>query len=350
MAARPHDTSLDAVRWTPNGRDAIFETVRRVSHLCQVLAELTKARLVSLVVVTAVVGYLMASGHAWSPVRLFWTMIGTALAAAGSMALNEWAEADRDARMRRTCRRPIPSGQVSGRQVLVGGSVAAASGLGVLAVQTTSTTAALGAMVVLLYVLVYTPLKRRTPLCTLAGAVCGALPPMMGWAAVDGSLGFGAWLLAGILFLWQIPHFLALAWLYREDYARGGFRMLPVVDREGRRTVHVVTLYTIALLPVALAASLAGLTGWAYGVGSLLLGGTLLAAGAALARARSDLSARRLFLATLVYLPLLLGLMVADRQARPPEEWRATRDARVTRAGESQPREAAVTLTDVGPF
>jgi protoheme IX farnesyltransferase len=333
MAARPQETAFDVLPWGGNGPRPIVDAAARLRHAVAVAADLTKARLVSLVVVTAAVGYMMASGSAWSPSRLLWTVVGTALAAAGSMALNEWLEAERDSRMRRTCRRPIPTGEVTPLQAVLLGGALAAAGLGVLAWRTTATTAALGLAVVLLYVLVYTPLKPRTPLCTLAGAVCGALPPMMGWAAVDGSLGFGAWVLAGILFLWQIPHFLALAWLYRDDYEKGGFRMLPVVDRDGRRTVHVVTLYTVALLPVALAAPLAGLTGWVYGAGSMVLGGGLLAAGVALARVPTDGRARRLFFATLLYLPLLLGLMVADRQTPASTDLAAVHDARFARPG-----------------
>ncbi|MGE5235264.1 MAG: heme o synthase [Acidobacteriota bacterium] len=316
MTARPNVGVPAALPRPVGGTHASSSPLGRAIALIGVLAELTKARLVSLVVVTSAVGYLMASGPAWSLSRLLWTMAGTALAAAGSMALNEWIEAERDGRMERTCRRPIPTGQISRPQALAVGVGIGATGLGLLAWRTTPTSALLGLAVVLVYVLVYTPLKPRTPLCTLAGAVCGALPPMMGWAAFDGSLGFGAWMLAGVLFLWQIPHFLALAWLYRDDYARGGFRMLPVVDRGGRTTVHVVTLYTMALLPVAIASSLAGLTGWVYASGSLLLGAVLLAMGVVLARERSAASARRLFLATLLYLPLLLGLMVADRTPR----------------------------------
>ena len=163
-------------------------------------------------------------------------MLGTALAAAGSMALNQVLEADRDARMERTQKRPLPAGAIGRRAALVFGLVAASLGLAVLTVRATAVTALLGLTVVLVYTLVYTPLKPRTPLCTLVGAVCGAIPPMMGWAATGAALSFGAWLLAGVLFLWQIPHFLALAWLYREDYERGGFRMLPVVDPSGRVT------------------------------------------------------------------------------------------------------------------
>jgi heme o synthase len=277
------------------------------------LLELTKARLVSLVVVTTAVGYLMAAPGGWSGADLAWTLAGTALAAAGSMALNQRIEVEQDTRMERTRLRPLPSGAFGlGWASLFGVSVATA-GVVLLAWRTNLLTAVLGLSVIGIYTLVYTPMKRRTTACTLAGAVCGAIPPMMGWSAATGSIGFGAWILAGILFLWQIPHFLALAWLYRDDYERGGFRMLPIVDPAGNATVLMVVLYSLALLPVSLAATLSGMAGWTYAGGSLALGGGLLLLGGALAKTRSLPAARRVFFATLVYLPLLLGLMVADR-------------------------------------
>ena len=281
------------------------------------LVELTKARLVTLVVATTGVGFAMAGG------RIAWLALGTlgatASAAAGSMALNEWQEADRDARMERTRRRPVPSGEIAPGAALALGLTLASGGVLALAVAVNLTTAALGLAVVLLYTLVYTPLKTRSPLATLVGAVCGALPPMMGWTAVTGRVGLGAWILAGVLFLWQIPHFLALAWLYREDYERGGFRMLPLADRRGDITVLMVVLYALALLPVSLAAVLAGLAGAVYAVGAVILGGGLLLSSLTLARTRADADARRLFVSTLLYLPLLLGLMTADRRVSAGE-------------------------------
>jgi len=241
------------------------------------------------------------------------TLVGTALAACGSMALNQVIEAERDARMERTCRRPIPTGAVTPRHAVVFGVTAAAAGLATLAALVNVLTAVLGLTVVLVYILVYTPLKPRSPLCTLAGAVCGAIPPMMGWTATGAALSFGAWLLAGVLFLWQIPHFLALAWLYRDDYARGGFRTLPAVDASGRVTGAMAVLYSLALLPVGVLAALGGLTGWRFAAAGLALGGGLVALASLLAVRRTEPLARRLFLATLAYLPLLLGAMVADR-------------------------------------
>jgi protoheme IX farnesyltransferase len=215
--------------------------------------------------------------------------------------------------MERTRNRPLPGGAIGRRHALLVGLITASTGLILLAVRTRLLTAVLGLAVVLIYTLVYTPLKPRTPLCTLVGGICGAIPPMMGWTATGAGLSFGAWVLAGVLFLWQIPHFLALAWMYRDDYRRGGFRMLPVVDPSGRATGLMAVLYTLALLPVGLPAVLGGMTGWLFVVGSLVLGAGLVTLALRLAAFRSEPVARRLFLATLAYLPLLLGLMVADR-------------------------------------
>lgn len=306
---------------TRSDRNAVTPAQPRYAplRLAAIYLELTKARLVSLVVVTTAVGFAMAAPHAVDALRLATTLLGTALAAAGAMALNECVEVTQDARMRRTMLRPLPTRRITMAHALGFGVVVSGSGVVVLAAGANPLTAALGLAVIGIYVFAYTPLKRRTSACTLAGAVCGAIPPMMGWTAAVNSIDLGAWVLAGILFLWQIPHFLALAWLYRDDYERGGFRMLPIIDPTGRVTVLMITLYTIALLPVALVATFSGMAGWAFGAGSLALGGALLALANGLARGRTLIAARRMFLATLVYLPLLLGLMVADRRARADE-------------------------------
>ncbi len=282
-------------------------------HVAHTLVELTKARLVTLVLVTTGVGFVLAGRAPLDWGGLVWTVVGTGLAAAGVMSLNQGVEWRRDALMVRTRLRPVPSGAVSPRQALVFGTLVSAAGIAVLALRVNALTALLGAAVVLLYVLVYTPLKTRTSLCTLAGAVCGAIPPMMGWSGAAGRLGFGAWILAALLFCWQIPHFLALAWLYREDYERGGFRMLPSLDPGGAMTGRTAVLYCFALLPIGVVAALSGLSGWGAALGSLACGTLLLLLGVQLARTRSDAAARRLFLGTLAYLPLLLALMVADR-------------------------------------
>lgn len=283
------------------------------SERLSVYVELTKARLVALVVVTAWVGFVIGSNGAvvWS--TLVCTLVGTALAALGANALNEWMEIRPDGRMERTRNRPLPAGRLPARRAFTVATVMLAAGPIVLVLTANWLAAALALAAGVIYLTVYTPLKRRSPLCTLVGAVCGALPPMVGWTAATGHLGPGAWVLGATLFVWQIPHFLALAWLYREDYARGGFRMLPVVDRAGEVTTVVVILYCLALLPVGLGATLTGLAGWAYALCSVLLGMGLLALGIDLYRRRTRTSARRLFLASIIYLPLLLGFMVIDR-------------------------------------
>ena len=288
-------------------------TAHRRPRLVHTLLELTKARLVTLVLVTTAVGYVLASRPplAWS--GFAWTMLGTALAAAGVMSLNQAIEWRRDALMERTRLRPVPSGAVSPRLASGFGAAVASAGLAVLALRVNALTALLGLAVVVLYVAVYTPLKTRSTLCTIAGAVCGAIPPMMGWSGAAGRLDFGAWILAFLLFVWQIPHFLALAWMYRDDYERGGFRMLPLVDPSGAITARVAVLYCIALLPVGFVATMAGMSGWISTFGALACGGALLLLSTRLAQTRSEASARRLFLATLAYLPLVLAILVLDR-------------------------------------
>lgn len=278
--------------------------------------ELAKARLGALVVLTALVGYLL--GARGNP--SLWVgaaaVIGTALSAFGANILNQWWEVERDRRMLRTRERPLPAGRVDRDQAAMWGIVTALAGLVVLAFGTNWLTTGLSLGVILLYVLVYTPLKVLTPLNTVLGAVCGAVPPMMGWAAATGRLDTGAWILGGILFAWQIPHFLALAWLYRDDYARGGFRMLPAVDAEGRMTGRLAVLYAAALLPITAALSAAGVAGGAFLVASQVFGLAFVALGWVFLRDRSQQSARRLFLASILYLPVVLGLGVVDMDHR----------------------------------
>lgn len=273
--------------------------------------ELTKPRITSLVLVTAAVGYAVGGG-AVPRINFLLFMLGTALSCAGASALNQYLERDADARMTRTSRRPVPAGRVTPQDALVFGLAISAAGLIVLA-GVNLLTLALGAASLLSYVLAYTPLKRVTSLCTVVGAVPGALPPLMGWAAARGSLGPAGWGLFAILFLWQLPHFLAIGWLYREDYARGGFSMLAVNDRDGSSSGRQAALYATALLPVTLAAGLLAAAGKAYLWGALVLGVAFLACALAFLWNRSTGSARRLFLVSILYLPLLLGLMVFDR-------------------------------------
>jgi len=307
-----------------------------VRNLISDYLELAKARLGALVVLTAFVGYLL--GARGNP--SLWVgaaaVIGTALSAFGANILNQWWEVERDRRMLRTRERPLPAGRVGRDRAGVWGVVTALTGLVVLAFGTNWLTTGLSLGVILLYVLVYTPLKVLTPLNTVVGAVCGAVPPMMGWAAATGQLDTGAWILGGILFVWQIPHFLALAWLYRDDYARGGFRMLPAVDAEGRLTGRLAFIYAAALLPITAALSVAGVTGGAFLVASQVVGLAFVALGWVFLRDRNRQSARRLFLASILYLPLVLGLGVVDMSHR--------RDAAVSRTGD-----AVASLSSIEP-
>ena len=281
-----------------------------------VYLELAKARLATMVVITTAVGYVLAARGATRPDVLLWTVVGTALTAFGANILNQWWEVERDRRMPRTRNRPIPSGRIDRHRAGAWGLASAIVGITVLALGSTWLTAVLGLGNVLLYVVVYTPLKVRSPLNTVVGAVCGAVPPMMGWAAATGQLETGAWILGGLLFVWQIPHFLALAWMYRDDYARGGFRMLPAVDPDGGATGRLATVHAAALLPLCLLASWTGVSGTVFlGCATLL---TLLFTfqAAMLASRRTATAARRLFLVSLLYLPVLLGVMVADMDDR----------------------------------
>jgi protoheme IX farnesyltransferase len=217
--------------------------------------------------------------------------------------------------MRRTRGRPLPSGRLSAPAAGVFAGGLAAVGLALLAAASGPLCAWLGALSFVVYVAVYTPLKKVTTLCTPVGAVVGALPPLMGWAAATGRIDGGALVLAALLFVWQIPHFLAIAWLYREDYAAGGFRMLPIDDPAGDRTSAMVLLYAGALLPVSLSAVPTMATGWLYPAGAVALGGGFLLLAWRFARERSAPAARRVFLASLAYLPLLLALLAFDPTA-----------------------------------
>lgn len=278
--------------------------------------ELAKARLAALVVVTAAAGFALASRGPSDPIAFVAVLLGTALTAFGANALNQVLEVDRDRRMERTRSRPLPSGQVGRGRATLWGVTSAVIGLAVLVAGTNLLTAGLALSVILLYLLAYTPLKVRTPLATAVGAVCGAIPPMMGWTAASGRLEPGAWVLFGVLFLWQMPHFLALAWLYRDDYARGGFRMLPSVDPTGAATGRLAMVHAVALLPVVAAAVLAGVSGRLFLAGSVVLTVAFATLAWEMLRHRTAPAARRLFLASLLYLPLVLGLMVADRDNR----------------------------------
>lgn len=280
--------------------------------------ELTKPRITFMVTLTCLVGFVMASPEgavAWLPLSI--AVAGTALVAAGSAVFNMLMEIRTDALMRRTRERPLPAGRLRPLQALSFGALLTAAGLLVLALGTGLLSAAVALVTWCSYLLFYTPLKTRTSLATLVGAVPGALPPVIGWAAARDALEPGAFILFAILFLWQIPHFLAIAWMFRDDYERGGMPMLPVVDPEGRMTGRQALANAVALLLVSLAPTGAGLTGPVYAAGAAALG-LAYAIAAAHAAARRDVpAARRLFFVSIVYLPALSALMMLDRTGRP---------------------------------
>lgn len=277
------------------------------------LLSLTKPRVVVMVLVTTVVGFYLGVGGYADYVLLGWTLLGTGLAAAGSLTLNQYMERDFDARMERTCKRPLPSGRLQPIEALAFGAFLTASGLLVLLFAVNALSSMVTALTAVSYLLLYTPMKRTTPLCSLVGAIPGALPPVTGWVAARGEFGAGASVLFAILFLWQLPHSLAVAKLYADDYARAGFRLLPIVDREGRSTERQIVGHSMALLLVGLVPTLLGLAGPIYFFSALVLGCAFLFFGVRLAAAPSQASARRLLFASLVYLPLLLVVMAADK-------------------------------------
>ncbi len=275
--------------------------------------ELTKPRMNFLVVITTMVGYYMAA-RGWSDwTRLIATLFGTALTAAGASVFNQYVERRLDVRMKRTQNRPLPAGRVRPIDALLYGMLISIVGVGTLALFVNALTASLGALTLLLYVFVYTPAKRYTSLCTIVGAVPGAIPPMMGFTAVHNSIGPEAMALFAILFFWQMPHFLAIAILYRDDYARGGFMMLPVVDEKMNMTARQIILYSITMVPVSLLPALLNMTGSLYPFAALVMGIAFCGFGLVLARSKSRADARQLFLASIVYLPALLTALMVDK-------------------------------------
>lgn len=287
--------------------------------------QLTKVRITGMVAGTAWLGHLMAvrDGEAGllggagaatgTSLSLLGAMLGSALACMGSSCLNQACERDTDSRMHRTRQRPLPTARVSVPAAFLLGATLATTGIVVLAATTTALAAALAAFTVLSYVLIYTPLKRVSSTSVIVGAVPGALPPIIGYAAAAGDIGPGAWAMFAIMFLWQIPHFLAIAWMYREDYARAGFPMLPTLDPTGESTFRHMLLTTMALLPLGLLPTVLGLCGPVYFVTALLAGAGFLAFAAALLIRKTTGHARAVFFASLVYLPVILAVMVIDR-------------------------------------
>jgi protoheme IX farnesyltransferase len=279
----------------------------------EVYTELFKARLTFLVLLTTLVGFYLGFRGPVDYLLMLRTLLGTALVASGASALNQLLERDYDAKMRRTQSRPLPSGRLQPQTVLVIGGVSAGLGLIYLALSVNLITSVLGALCLVSYLFIYTPLKRVTWLNTAIGAVPGALPPLMGWTAARGELAGEGWALFAILAFWQLPHFLAIAWIYREDYARAGFKMLPVVDPDGHRTGRQAISHTLGLLPVSLCPFLFKLSGPIYLAGALALGLIFLWFAIQFARQMTVPRARQLFYVSILYLPLLLGLMVLDK-------------------------------------
>lgn len=277
------------------------------------LAELAKARLTLLVVITTFVGFLLASRPPLDWWLLLHSVIGTALLASGASALNQWLERRLDALMERTQDRPLPSGRMQPRTALILGLTGSLAGLVQLLVAVNGMTALLGVLTLAAYVVIYTPLKTITPFNTIVGAIPGAMPPLMGWVAARGEINAAGWTLFAVQFFWQLPHFLAIAWLYRDDYARAGFRMLPIVDPDGRQTGFHAVSHTLGLLTVSLAPVALGMAGVAYLLAAVLLGAGFLILAIRFARRLDRLAARALFLASIIYLPALLAVMVWDK-------------------------------------
>lgn len=279
--------------------------------------ELSKARIVVMVLITTAAGFLMGAGRI-DPLLLLHALIGTALVAAGTNALNQYVERDYDARMLRTRLRPLPAGRMSPRSALLFSAAVSIVGTIYLGLMVNWLTAALGALTLSTYIFVYTPLKRVSTLCTIVGAVPGAIPPLMGWTAARGTLGAGGWIAFAIVFLWQLPHFMAISWMYRDDYERAGFVMLSVGDRDGLATARQALLFSMALLAISALPPIFGMTGAAYLAGAVIAGTALLIASLRFYLDRSRRMAARLFLMSNLYLvTLMLLLVLAVRTATP---------------------------------
>ena len=280
--------------------------------------ELSKSRIVFMVVITTTAGFLFAA-HKVDPLLLLHTLIGTALVAAGTNALNQYVERAHDAKMHRTRTRPLPAGRITPRAALVFSSALAVIGTLYLGLAVNWLTAALGAFTLTSYIFVYTPLKRVSTICTLIGAIPGAVPPLMGWTAATnhiwGMEAVGGWIAFGILFLWQLPHFMAISWMYREDYARGGFMMLSTLDERGAAVARQAIFYSFALLGVSILPSFFGLTGVVYLAGATLCGAAMVAASFRFSFDRGTRNARSLFMISNLYLLTVMLLLVIDARA-----------------------------------
>jgi protoheme IX farnesyltransferase len=293
--------------------NSVRETAIPVSERAAAYVALAKPDVTFLVVITTVAGFYIASRGPLDWALLAHTLVGTMLAAAGTATLNQYTEREADALMRRTAARPIPSGVISPTEAFWLGSILVVVGVVYLSILSNVLAAALTLATTVLYLGVYTPLKKITPLATFIGAFPGAIPPLIGWAAARGSLSLGAWILFAILFLWQFPHFLAIAWMYREDYARAGIKMLPVVEPSGDRTFRQILVTAAILVPISLLPSVIGITGIGYFFGATVLGMALLQVCFWAERSRTNIRAKWLMHATVIHIPILLALMILDR-------------------------------------
>lgn len=276
--------------------------------------ELTKPRIAILLVLTSAAGFYLASTGPFNYILFANAMIAITLLAFGVATLNQYWERDLDKLMTRTQKRPLPTGKVTSTEALVFGIVQCAVAELYLLLFVNPLTAFLGLIVIVGYVLVYTPLKTRTSVSTAIGAIPGALPPLMGWTAAADNITMTAWALFAMQFLWQFPHFLAIAWMYREEYKKAGILMLPVVEPEGRITARQIVLFTLMLVPVSLAPFFFGISGLIFGIGAVVIGILFLIASIQTARVRTNEMARKLLLASVLYLPILFLLMVADKR------------------------------------
>jgi protoheme IX farnesyltransferase len=274
---------------------------------------LTKPRLNFLVVASSAAGYYLGTANDVPGWLMAQAVAGTALVAAGSAVLNQLYERDTDALMRRTRQRPLPDGRISNIDALIFGIALSLAGVVTLAVRANLLAAGLALATLIIYLVVYTPMKRQTPLSTVVGAVPGALPPLIGWTAARATVDAGGLSLFAIVFLWQIPHFMAIAWMYRDDYSKAGFPMLPVIEPDGRRAGRHALIYALALLPISLMPTWAGVSGWIAFAIAAVLGIALIVLSARFAAARTDQSARTLFYATITYLPLLWTALIIDK-------------------------------------
>lgn len=276
--------------------------------------ELTKPRIAFMLVLTSAAGFYLGSAKGFDFVVFINAMIGITLLAFGVATLNQYLERRTDALMERTAKRPLPTSKIAPTEALVFGLVQCATAELYLWFLVNGLTAALGTVVIVGYVLLYTPLKTRTTASTAIGAIPGAMPPLMGWTAATNAIDLNAWTLFTLLFLWQFPHFLAIAWMYKDQYAKAGILMLPVVERDGRVTARQIVIFTMMLVPLSLTPFFLGLTGIIYLIGAALLGGWFLWASVSMARAKTVEKARKLLMVSVIYLPLIFALMVLNRR------------------------------------